>query len=397
VAWQAPLDGKVYASPLVVGGEVVAATENGSLYGLDAVSGAVRWRSHLADPVPGSALPCGDIDPVGITGTPVADPATGLVYAVTTGNAPGGAVQHVLWSVDTATGQVRAQRPVDAPGADPTTHLQRGALLLANHTVYIAYGGNYGDCGQYLGRVVGVPATGNGPTTTFAVPTTREGGIWAAAGPAALPDGDLLVTTGNGDAESGPWDHSDSILRLSPQLGLLDGFAPTQWAQENSEDADLGSTGPVILPGGSGVIGAGKGGGIYLADAAALGGVGGQRAQLDNCQAYGGGAAAPVSGGGAVAYLPCSTGLLQVRVPGPGQLARGWQAPSQITGSPIVVGTTVWSLQQDGVLDGLDAASGAVRASLSVGDATRFATPAASGNALYLPTNHGITAVRITN
>ncbi len=396
-AWQAPLDGKVYASPLVVGGEVLAATENGSLYGLDAVSGAVRWRTHLADPVPGSALPCGDIDPVGITGTPVADPATGLVYAVTTGNAPGGGVQHVLWSVDAATGQVRAQRPVDAPGADPTTHLQRGALLLANGTVYIAYGGNYGDCGQYLGRVVGVPATGNGPTTTFAVPTTREGGIWAAAGPAALPDGNLLITTGNGDAESGPWDHSDSILRLSPQLALLDGFAPTQWAQENSEDADLGSTGPVILPGGSGVIAAGKGGGVYLADAAALGGVGGQRAQLDNCEAYGGGAAAPVSGGGAVAYLPCSTGLLQVRVPGPGQLARGWQAPSQITGSPIVVGTTVWSLQQDGVLDGLDAATGGVRASLSVGDATRFATPAVSGNALYLPTNHGITAVRITN
>jgi outer membrane protein assembly factor BamB len=397
VAWQAPLDGKVYASPLVVGGEVVAATENGSLYGLDAASGAVRWRTHLADPVPGSALPCGDIDPVGITGTPVADPATGLVYTVTTQTAAGGGVEHVLWSVDAATGQVRTQRQVDAPGADPTTHLQRGALLLANHTVYLAYGGNYGDCGQYLGRVVGVPATGDGPTTAFAVPTTREGGIWAAAGPAALPDGNLLITTGNGEAESGSWDHSDSILRLSPQLGLLDGFAPTQWAQENSEDADLGSTGPVILPDGSGVIAAGKGGGVYLADAAALGGVGGQRAQLDNCEAYGGGAVAPVSGGGAVAYLPCSTGLLQVRVPGPGQLVRGWQAPSQITGSPILVGTTVWSLQQDGVLDGLDAATGAVRASLSAGDATRFATPAASGNALYLPTNHGITAVRITN
>ena len=184
---------------------------------------------------------------------------------------------------------------------------------------------------------------------------------------------------------------------MSPQLALLDGFAPTQWASENSEDADLGSMGPVLLPGGSGVIAAGKGGGIYLADVGALGGVGGQRAQLDNCQAYGGAATAPVDSGGAVAYLPCTTGLLQVRVPGPGQLVRGWQAPSQITGSPIVVGTTVWSLQQDGVLDGLDAATGAVRASLSVGDATRFATPSVSGNALYLPTNHGITAVRVAN
>lgn len=394
VAWQAPLDGKVYASPLVDHGMVVAATENGSLYGLDATTGAVRWRTHLADPVPGSALPCGNIDPIGITGTPVADPANGVVYAVTTQAAAGGGVEHVLWNVDATTGGIRGQRPADAPGTDPATHLQRGALLLSGATVYIPYGGNYGDCGQYVGRVVGIP-TGAGSTSTFTVPTGREGGIWAASGPATLPSGDVLVTTGNGDAEGGPWDHSDSILKLSPQLQLLDGFAPTGWAQENSEDADLGSTGPVVLPGGSGVIAAGKGGGIYLADPNALGGVGGQRAQLDNCEAYGGGATAPVAGGGAVAYLPCNSGLLQVRVTGPAQMIRGWQAPSQITGSPVLVGTTVWSLQQDGVLDALDTATGRLRASASVGDATRFATPAVSGNALYLPTTHGITAVRI--
>src|SRR5215217_7046083 len=51
VAWKANLDGAVYASPIVVGGLLVAATEGGSLYGLDAATGAVRWRTHLADPV----------------------------------------------------------------------------------------------------------------------------------------------------------------------------------------------------------------------------------------------------------------------------------------------------------------------------------------------------------
>jgi hypothetical protein len=61
----------------------------------------------------------------------------------------------------------------------------------------------------------------------------------------------------------------------------------------------------------------------------------------------------------------------------------------------LIVGTTVWSLQQDGALIGLDAATGVERARMSVGDATRFATPALSGNALVLPTSHGVSAVRL--
>ena len=60
-----------------VAGHVIAATENGSLYSLEGTTGRIRWRRHLADPVPASALPCGNIDPVGITGTPVYDPTTG--------------------------------------------------------------------------------------------------------------------------------------------------------------------------------------------------------------------------------------------------------------------------------------------------------------------------------
>jgi hypothetical protein len=227
------------------------------------------------------------------------------------------------------------------------------------------------------------------------VPATREAGIWAPSGPVGLPGGDLLVSTGNGEAVGGTWDHSDSILRLSPQLQLRDGFAPPGWAQENSVDADLGATGPVLLPSGTQVLAAGKGGDVFLADVAALGGVGGQRAKLGGWQSYGGAATAPVLGGGSVAYLPCASGLLQVRVGPNNQLMRGWQAPSQITGSPVVVGTTVWSLQQDGSLDALDAATGQPRASVQVGDATRFATPAVSGAALFIPTRHGVSAVRI--
>lgn len=392
VAWRAGLDGKVYASPLVVGGRVLAATEGGSLYALDGATGRVVWRRHLGDPVRASALPCGNIDPVGVTGTPVYDPATRTVFAVVT-TLRSGAVRHRLVGVDVATGRVRSDRAADAPGSDPRTHLQRGALLLSRGRVYVPYGGNAGDCGQYVGRVVSLPSSGSGPLQSFAVPTRREAGIWAASGPAATPAGEVVVTTGNGEASSGAWDRSDSVLRLGPDLRLRDGFAPTGWAQENSVDADLGSTGPLLLPGGRRVLAAGKGGSVYLVDVARLGGVGGQLSRLSGCRAFGGSAAVPAPGG-STAFVPCADGLLQVRVTGD-RLVRGWKAPSDVTGSPVVVGTTVWSVQQDGTLDGLDAGTGRQRARVEVGAATRFASPAASGGALLVPTEAGVTAVRL--
>jgi outer membrane protein assembly factor BamB len=213
------------------------------VYALDAATGAVRWRAHLADPVPGSALPCGNIDALGVVGTPVYDRDSGLIFAVNTQAGP----SHMLYGLDARTGAIRLRRNVDPAGIDPATHLQRAALAAANSRVYIAYGGIYGDCGQYQGRVVAVPTSGNGPMLSFAVPTRREAGIWGPSGPAVTSAGEIVVTTGNGEATGGAWDHSDSVLRLSPTLRLLDGFAPTGWAQENSVDADLGSTGPLLL------------------------------------------------------------------------------------------------------------------------------------------------------
>lgn len=390
VRWTAQLDAPAYASPLAVGDLVVQATAGGTVFGLDAATGAVRWRTHLADPISGDSLPCGNVAKLGVVGTPAYDQASGLVFAVTTQAGP----QHVLYGVDAGTGAVKVRRGVDAPGMAPATHLQRAALAISGGRVYIAYGGNYGDCGQYQGRVVAVGTRGDGPLVTFAVPTKREAGIWAASGPAVLPNGELLVTTGNGEATGGTWDRSDSVLRLSPTLALLDAFAPTGWAQENGVDADLGSTGPLVLPDGRAVA-AGKGGSIYLVDPAALRGVGGQLASLQGCQSYGGMAAGPAVAGSTPVFVPCTSGVQQVIV-GPGRaLRKGWSGPGQVTGSPVVAGTTVWSVQQDGALYGLDAATGAVRATVQVGDATRFATPAVSGSDLFVGTRRGVTAVAL--
>ena len=244
----ATLDGAVYAQPLLVGNRVVIATENDSVYALNASDGAIAWKTHLGEPVSGSSLPCGDVDPVGITSTPVVDASAGRVYAV-------GMVQpgrHLLFELDLSTGRLVASAPVDAAGADPAIHNQRAALTLSKGKVFIPYGGRFGDCGDYHGRVVSVPVSGAGigPVTSYTLPTQREGGFWAPPGATVASDGSLYLTSGN-SSSSGSYDYGNSVVRLSADLKLVDSFAPSDWASLNGSDSDLGSTGPVLLPAGS--------------------------------------------------------------------------------------------------------------------------------------------------
>ncbi len=384
-AWNTHLDGAVYAEPLVVGGRVIVATEGDSLYALDMHTGKVQWHTNVGRPVGQSTLPCGDIDPLGITGTLVYDPATGLVFAVAEIQGPA----HILVGVDVATGKVRVRRSVDIPSMEPQVHQQRAALALSHNKVYIAYGGLDGDCGNYHGTVVASQTDGQGPLLSYELPTPREGGIWAPSGPTVDEAGNIYVAVGNGSTTQGSWDKTDSILRLSPTLSLKDGFAPTQWPQDNASDADLGSTGPILLPGGL-IFADGKSGLGYLLHADALGGVGGQAAMQSICRSFGGFAAS-----GSHVFVPCTDGLRQVIV-GPGAtITLGWHASSDITGSPIVGGNTVYSLNSDGTLYALNAATGTTRATVSVGEVSRFATPALSGNLVFVGTMSGIVAVTI--
>ncbi|MDX6216479.1 MAG: hypothetical protein QOG99_2063, partial [Frankiales bacterium] len=92
------------------------------------------------------------------------------------------------------------------------------------------------------------------------------------------------------------------------------------------------------------------------------------------------------------ALLPCEGGLMRVTASGD-RLRKVWQA--DVIGSPLVVGTTAWVVDQAGKATGLDAATGKRRVQLEVGAATRFAKPAYSGGLLLLPTKAGVTAVRL--
>src|SRR5579871_1647238 len=163
--WAASLDGEVYAEPLVVGSMVVALSEHDTVYALDINSGALMWSQHLGEPVPLSSLPCGNIDPSGLTATPVADPQSDTLYVV--GRfLP---THHDLVALELSTGNVRFRRTVDPPDADPRYLQERGAIALANGRVYIPFGGNIGDCGPYRGWVMGAAADGSGDLLAYGV------------------------------------------------------------------------------------------------------------------------------------------------------------------------------------------------------------------------------------
>ena len=223
------------------------------------------------------------------------------------------------------------------------------------------------------------------------MPTTREGGIWAPAGPVIDAQGNLYVSVGNGAATQGDWDHSDSVLRLSPTLQLEDGFAPQRWQSDNASDLDLGSMGPVLLPNDL-IYANGKSGQGYLLRADHLGGIGGQIQTLSLCSAYGGAAVSSQS-----LFIPCIDGLRQFQLTAGAHLVPGWQAQEQVTSSPVIGGQTVYSLDPGGgVLYALKAATGEVRATLSVGTTSHFATPALSQQSIFIGTLTGIVAVGIT-
>ena len=186
--------------------------------------------------------------------------------------------------------------------------------------MYVAFGGLYGDCGPYRGSVVGIPLSGAGPLISYVVPTPREGAVWGTAGPVTGPDGTMYVSVGNGEETGTRFDDSDSVTALSPGLRRTGVFAPSTWADDNAHDLDLGSTQPALLPDGM-LLADGKRGTAYLVSAAHLGGVGGQVAQAEVCEAYG---AAAVQG--SIVYEPCAQGGLAAvehhREQDPGAVAR---------------------------------------------------------------------------
>jgi hypothetical protein len=386
--WSVELDGAVYASPVIVAGGIkIVATENDTVYRI--AGNKVLWRHHLGTPVPRSSLPCGNIDPLGITGTPAYDPTTRTVVVVAELAHP---FRHEAVGLDPVTGRQRWFRNVDVPagipGITPQAMQQRGALLVSGRRGYVPYGGLAGDCSTYRGSLVGLDLDHPSSASLwhFTVPTSREAGIWTPPGPSENPDGGLLVAVGNGaTAGTGAYDFSDSVLKVAFQH-IEDSFSPATWRSDNASDLDLGSQGLAIV--GARVFIAGKAGTAYVLTRSRLGGIGGDVHQMALCASFGGTAVL-----GNVVYVPCTNGIRAVRIEFDGSMTPLWQAPANITGSPVVGGGRLWALDTGaGRLHLLDPSTGADQLSLPVGSVTRFATPALYGNAVFVGTTSGVRA-----
>jgi polyvinyl alcohol dehydrogenase (cytochrome) len=279
------------------------------------------------------------------------------------------------------------RRALPPPRGDEIATQQRAALTVLDGWVYVAYGGLFGDCGNYIGSVVAAPTTGTGPLRSYAVPTSREAGIWAPGG-GAVHNGRLFYAVGNGESTQ-DYDHSDSILALTPELSLADSFSPAQWSADNASDLDLGSMSPAVV--GERVLTVGKRGVGYLLDTARLGGIGGQLTRQPVCQAFGGPAVA-----GSTVYIPCTDRTRAVDVDPAGNVRPRWQAAAPSDGSPVVGGGAVWVTDTDrGILYALDPSTGAVRQQIDVADLPHFASPTLATNHAYLGTNSGVVAITV--
>jgi outer membrane protein assembly factor BamB len=381
--FRASASGHVYAQPLYwrASGSnaamLVVATEDNVVHGIDARTGNEIWNRSLGKPVPRSSLPCGNISPLGITGTPVIDPGVQLVYLDAAVEASSGP-RHLIFALSLKDGATVPGWPIDVMEAlGPTTPAfiardqnQRGALALLADTVFVPFGGHFGDCGQYHGFVVGVSVSQPRALRSWAT-RARGGGIWAPGGLSS--DGaSLFAATGN-TIGAASWSDGEAILRLAPDLHRSDDrrdfFAPSDWPALDARDADLGGSNPLPLDVGETsqalLMGFGKDGKAYVLDRNNLGGIGGQlavetvseRSIITAPASYPSddGSFVAFSGDGARCPAARSRGLVALKISGsPPAIRTAWCATVQGRGSAMVTTTDgradpiVWILGAEG-------------------------------------------------
>src|ERR1043166_6244142 len=114
------ISGNVYAQPLYIEGgpsgraRIIVVTESNNAYALDAITGTVIWNRNVGAPVT-SGLPCGNISPLGITGTPVVDLASRSLLFDAMIN--GATKKHFIYSLNVDSGVINPGWPVDVNGA----------------------------------------------------------------------------------------------------------------------------------------------------------------------------------------------------------------------------------------------------------------------------------------
>lgn len=288
------VDDQVYGQPLVVTNVIIGGgahdvvyitTVNNSVYAFDANEPAAStplWHVNFGTPanVDDGKFGCTDINGnMGIIGTPVIDDKSGTLYVVALTRLKDGYVQR-LHALDLSTGVDLPNSPVtiEEPEFNALQQNQRPALLLANGRVYVGYS-SHCDKEPYHGFLISYDARTLRQMGVFNTsPTGEEASIWQSGqAPAVDEDGYLYFVTGNGSWD-GISNFGESFIKLDSNLKLLDWFTPNNHAYLDSVDADLNSSGAMLIPGTRLVLDGGKQGVLYIVDKDHMGHLGDEHA-----------------------------------------------------------------------------------------------------------------------
>jgi hypothetical protein len=278
---------------------VYIATTNNTVYAYDAdLADTLYWKRHIGTPVPSTSYNTGGhtymavYPTIGILSTPVIDPALNNLYCVTDDNVNGSS-RFYLHSLDLSTGQNKIGPPVEIDGytagvgngsvaGKVTFHaideLQRPALLESKSVIYIGFG-SHNDQTPSFGWMFAYSAQNLSLLACYCSGPNGNGlgSFWnSGQGPAVGADGNIIASTGNGpfDANLGGYEYGQSVVKLrlsGGTLSTIDYFTPWDYKGEDARDEDLGSCGPLLIPGANLALQGGKDGHFYLLDTSSLG------------------------------------------------------------------------------------------------------------------------------
>jgi len=285
------LDEQVDAQPLVVPNQpitagahpgtyevVYVATENNSIYAIDAANGTILLKRKLGAPVPKPFGCASSSDVVGINSTPVIDLTAKVMYVISYVAVVSGSTSvptyfiHEL-NLSDLTDKVTAVKVVASHtltngktyNFNATVQRQRPGLLQANGNIYAGFG-SFCDLNQSLARgwVLGWRKGTLSPlnpvnklTNTQVGPTSQYylASVWMSGyGLASDSTGDIYFATGNSDPNHNVWDGvtdiQESVVRLSHSNlnTIVNIFTPTDEFIRDQHDSDLGAGGVLLLP-----------------------------------------------------------------------------------------------------------------------------------------------------
>ncbi|PYV15761.1 MAG: hypothetical protein DMG21_14045 [Acidobacteria bacterium] len=257
-ALTAPLVASDVTTPEGVKTLVYVAGSSNHVFAVDAATGKLAWShdftAHVSPAYEGMWL-C----PNNLNATPVIERRAGLIYAL---NAEGR-----LFGLDLGDGKERF-----GPVQFVPPYSKVWSLNLFEGVIYTSISQNCADTPS------GIYATDirdqNRPVVRALLVDDHGAGVWGRGGPVISPDGRLFAATGDGDFDPSAGHFGSSVLALAtPDLHVVDFYAPNDFARITRYDLDLGATSAAWFADGNFHLSAagGKGGTLYLMNADSLG------------------------------------------------------------------------------------------------------------------------------